>query len=154
MSFRLRLTRAGQTALDLVALGCAFVLAFFLRFEGPPPPEFAHVMLLGLPCALAVKLVCLGALGVRRLSWRHVSLLDARRILTGLAAASALLLTAGLLVGLFRSAVLIQISFIPIGVLLMDLPLGFLGIIGLRVSWRAWVERWGKAAGARRSATV
>jgi FlaA1/EpsC-like NDP-sugar epimerase len=148
------LCRAGQTALDLVALGGAFVLAFFLRFEGPPPPEFFQVMLLGLPCALAVKLACLAVLGVRSLSWRHVSLLDARRILSGLAAASAVLLTVRLLVGAFRGADLIQISFIPIGVLLMDLPLGFLGMVGLRVSWRAWVERWGRRAGRQATPKV
>src|SRR5207249_1723134 len=73
MSLHLRLIRMCQAALDLTVLASAFILAFLLRFEGPPPPEFLEVMLVGLPCALAVKAACLSILGARRLSWRHIS---------------------------------------------------------------------------------
>src|SRR5450759_3745392 len=92
MSSHGRAARVFKMALDVVILSAAYVLAFLLRFEGVLSADQFELMVLTLPCVLAVKLLCFAALGVRRLTWRHVSLLEAKRLFVSLAAATTVLI--------------------------------------------------------------
>lgn len=141
--FRSRLSiKAGKTFLDLSVLGGAFCLAFVLRFERSLSDAVLEMMLLSLPLVLLTKVACFLAFGVRRLTWRYVSLREAKRILTSLTIAMLTLASLRGLLSLWTAAPpLTHYATIPFGVLLIDLPLSFLGILGMRVVVRSWNER-------------
>ena len=67
------------TQLGLIA--AANVTAFALRFEGDIPPDFAQLMLWGLPIVVAIYAVGLVVFGIQRGLWRYVGLHDLGRIL-------------------------------------------------------------------------
>ena len=156
MSVRRELTRAGKTLLDLALLALVFGVAFLIRFEGAVPPEYVAVFAFWLPYVLAVKLGCLLAFGVRKLTWRYVSLFEAWRIFTALAAASTLLLGWRLACGLFLYRLPPpRHEQIPFGILLVDFFLSFLVTVGLRITIRLWSERSERnRQGLRRPARV
>ena len=137
MSTRRWLVRAGKIGLDLGVLGAAFCLAFLVRFEGSVPSDFVKVMLFSLPVVVLIQLLCVAAAGLYRSTWRYISLPEAERLFLALAVASALIggwrLTCGIVAGAIPA---LPRDPIPWGVVLLDLPLGFLGIIGLRVGSR------------------
>src|SRR5205807_1395790 len=95
-----------------------------------------------LPFVLGVKLLCLLAFGVRRLTWRYVSLFEVWRISLSLGLATLLLVgwrfSAGPLAGRFPE---IDYDPIPLGVLCIDLLLGLLAVVGLRVTARL-LDEW------------
>src|SRR5690606_34743058 len=68
------LTRTTQVVLDIVVLGAALALAFFLRFDWSPPPAMLHRLALSLPYVIAVQYALLTAFGVPRFAWRYVGL--------------------------------------------------------------------------------
>jgi FlaA1/EpsC-like NDP-sugar epimerase len=141
MSLTRAAERAVKLALDLIALSGAFGLAFLLRFEGSLPPSSVAELLAALPVVLAAQLLGLTVFGVRRLCWRHVSLREAQRVALALLAASALLL--GLWVGAAWGLPWPERLFggpLPLGVLLLDLPLSVLGVVGVRAAARRWSE--------------
>ncbi len=146
-----RFAVVAKTALDVAVLSAAFCLAFLIRFEGSLSADYFRAMVLALPFVLAVKLLCFAALGVRRLTWRHVSLVEAKRIFVSLWAATVMLLALRLETeALYRLQPSLRSAQVPLSVLLMDLPLSFLGVMGMRVWFRAWVERSGRGAAAGR----
>jgi FlaA1/EpsC-like NDP-sugar epimerase len=127
--------------LDLVALASAFALAFEVRFEGSVPAAYVAVLAGWLPVVLAVKVACLWAWGVRRLTWRFVSLFEARRILAALAAATTLLLAWRLVSPWLMSRwPTVAHGKIPLSIVLMDLVFSLLFLLGLRVLTRLWHE--------------
>ncbi len=146
MSARYQGIRLMKAGLDVLVLAAAYCLAFVMRFEGVLPEQEFTGLLVSLPLVVALKIVCFTALGVRRLSWRYVSLPEAKRIFTSLSFAS------GLLVGWRLVSALLGLSpaagwyNIPLGVVLIDLPLSFLGTIGLRLTLRTWAERGAPAS--------
>ena len=94
-----------------------------------------------LPFVLGVKLACMAGCGIHRLAWRYVGLLEAKRIVLSLLIASCFLITMRLTCVHFIGVLsLARHATIPLGVLLIDLPLSLLGILGLRVAMRLWTE--------------
>jgi len=133
--------RAGKCLLDVTTLAGIYCLAFVIRFEGRIPDDMTGLMQRSLPLVLAVKLASMAAGGIRRLAWRYVSLPEAKRIVLSLLVASGCLIALRLTCVHFSNASLLaRYATIPLGVLLIDLPLSLIGIVGLRVVMRLWTE--------------
>ncbi|HYT92134.1 MAG TPA: nucleoside-diphosphate sugar epimerase/dehydratase [Gemmataceae bacterium] len=138
-----RFARIGKTVLDLVVLTAAYFLAVSIRLEGwVVPAHYARVMLQALPVILVVEYGCLYLCSVPRRAWRYSGLWEAQRILSALALATVVLLVWRLLAqpapGLLLPG---DGPPVPYGVLLINLPLSFLGLSCLRGGVRLWVER-------------
>lgn len=132
--------QASRVFVDLAVLCGAYVLAFLIRFDGLPPPEFRHRLLFTLPYVVLAEFFVLRRLGIHRFVWRYVGLRETVRILvvSGLCAVlfSVWRFASGLLeTGDLRSTV------IPYGVVAINFVLQFLGIAGVRVVRRLQGER-------------
>src|SRR4051794_24637776 len=112
------LVRSCKAALDLAVLVTAFCLAFLIRFEGSLPQDMFELLLTSLPGVLTVKFLCLIAFGVRRLSWRYISLAEAKRLVTSLGFATTLLLIWRLVSGSTELGFLHSDHPLPLGILL------------------------------------
>jgi FlaA1/EpsC-like NDP-sugar epimerase len=147
LAVKYRLIRAAKAAIDLSALLGAYWVAFLVRFEGALPDPMVPLILISTVPVLLLQAGGLRALGVGRSPWRFVDLLDVRRIFLALALASFVLALcrwiAPPLAGVFLP---IQYLQIPLGVLVLDMLLGFFGVVAVRVIWRLLAER---AAGDR-----
>jgi FlaA1/EpsC-like NDP-sugar epimerase len=138
---RRQLLGAVQAFADLAALGGAFTVAFLVRFEGAVPAEYAAVLRFWLPIVLAVQVLCLAAAGVRRLTWRYVSLFEARRIAAALAAATTLLLAWRLVSpGLMARWPALEHGKVPLSIVLLDLVFSLVFLVSLRLAIRLWHE--------------
>ena len=126
--------------LDTCVLASALVAAFFLRFEGNVPPSWWASLRPWIPVVLVLKLSSFFLFGITRQSWRHVGLQESRRICVALIGVTAGLGVWRLLFADLVPALAKSMSSMPMGVLLIDLVLGFLGVIGLRVAVRSWAE--------------
>lgn len=136
--------RTGQLLLDLLVLGAAFALAFWLRFEGALPPGYRTVWFFTLPYVVGVQYVALLVFGVTRVAWRYFALPDLARVLRATVVATAALLVARVLLaqvhsrGTYPAA---AVAIIPFGIILINAVLAFLGITGVRVLRRVLAER-------------
>ncbi len=127
--------------LDLTVLAGAYYLAFVIRFEGAIPARYVDVFVSTLPFILLVHYGSFMVFRVPNLSWRFVSVLEARRISAALVISSALLIlwcSQTAWSGLTFPAV----ETPPRGVLLIAWSLSLLGVLGLRVAFRLGGERW------------
>ena len=114
-------------------LGAAFGLAILIRFEGFVPSHLLEWLPFTLTLVVFIQLGCLASLGTRRSSWRYVSLGDAQRLLIALGLAGALVLTWRWTAGRYLDQLgLFRLDVLPLSVLLMNVPLSFLAILGLR----------------------
>ncbi len=142
-----RLVRIGKMMLDLALLGGVFGLAFLLRFEYAVPDDYWKVFGAALPLVLILQGLCLFLAGIPCLTWCYVSLRDCLWLAFALTVASFTLLG-------WRSAAIVlpflpplpprAPAAVPFGVLLIDLPLSFLALAGVRVGARLaweWTER-------------
>src|SRR5262245_36389858 len=142
MSLRGPLIRSGKTFLDVAVLAGALYLAFLARFENEVPAHVWPMLFVCLPTVVLIQLASFLCFGVPRLAWRYVSLVEAKRIFFALAAASlGLVLMRVLSVELDGKVPWAAYIRIPFGVILIDLALGFLGVLGTRVCIRLWTER-------------
>src|SRR5207245_86359 len=116
-------------------------LAFVVRFEGSLPGPVVQLALLTLPFVLLIKFVWLGAFAVRRSPWRFIDLRGTQRIFLALALAFILLVGSRLTFP-FLGTLLPPVQYIqiPLGVLVIDLLLGFCGLVAVRVGWRLLAE--------------
>ncbi len=136
--------------LDLGVLATALCLAFLLRFDGEVPSRMFGVMGEYLPLVLLSKLSLLAVGGRWRSTWRHTSLRDTVLIFNLCSAATVLLLAWRLFADLHgvRAADTASVAVsLPIGVILLDLVLSFLGLVALRGAIRLFYEH-----GERRTA--
>jgi FlaA1/EpsC-like NDP-sugar epimerase len=143
------LVKGAKIGIDLSVLAVSYCLAFVLRFEGALSAETFRVLLVSLPAALCVKAVCLGLFRIPNRTWRYVSLYETQLLLLALASASALLMTGRLTAPALRPGTPATALQVPLGVLLIDLVLGLLGTVGVRVVFRRWSERPGGKADRR-----
>src|SRR6266542_3750252 len=88
-----------RLAADAVLLSLAYCLAFVIRFEGSVPPNMVTALRGSLPFVILIKGASLVGWHVPFLTWRFVSLIEARRLVTALTAVSA---AVGVLVVLCR----------------------------------------------------
>lgn len=145
---RRRIIHLAKILADLCVLALAFCLACLLRFEGASEPAL-NILFLFLPSILLGKLVLLLAYGRLRLTWRYTSLRDALWVLNWCAVAAAALLA-------WRLATLVGLpgmeetlgQNLPIGVILLDLALSFLGLVGIRGTVRLVSEYLERSGGS------
>lgn len=118
---------------DLAVLSIAFWVAYLVRFEFAIPareiPSFYHQ----LPLTVLLQLLVLASVDSYVLIWRYIGLNDLRRFLTAALVSGALLLA--LRVFLPESAAIWRV---PLSVALIDIILGFGGLVLVRVL-RRWV---------------
>lgn len=121
--------RVIQMALDATVAGLAWVAAYFLRFDGAIPPEYAHQMWSLLPFIIVGKLAISFVYGNYRQLWRYTGLQEALTLLRS-AGTSALVLA-----GLRASWLLL----VPYSIIVVEGELFLLGIAGIRVLRRLQV---------------
>lgn len=134
--------RTSQYLIDALVLSAALWLAFLLRFDWVLPAQMLKRVAFLWPYAVAFQMSVLIGLGVTRYAWRYVGLREAIRILLALSVASAVLLVVRLLLPAFASpAGRAQFAMLPVGVILLDLMLSFLGVSAVRIARRLLGER-------------
>ena len=117
---------------DVVAVGAAWVLAYWLRFNLEIPEEHYDIMLSKLPLVIGVHAAVFLALGLYRGLWRYASVPDMQRILMA--------------VGLAALAVPALMAFMRFGgpaprsVYLLTPLLLVIAMGGSRLAYRAWRE--------------
>src|SRR5437763_803082 len=130
-----------RLAADAVLLSLAYWLAFVVRFEGSVPPEMGTALWGTLPYVLLVKVSFLIAQRVPWLTWRFVSLIEARRLIRALTAATGFLAVFVLTCrGPLQSLYLSVPGRLPLGVLPTDLLLSLAAMLGVRILIRSWME--------------
>ncbi len=135
-------TRTSQFLIDVGVLMIAFWLAVLVRFDWQVPHHLRRQLLLVLPYVVILQYAFLSGFGITRFSWRYVSLRDAVRIFFAMATVTALLVAlrfaSPVLAESFPSA---RYGIVPLGVLLGDFGLAFLGLTGVRALRRMIGER-------------
>ena len=111
----------------------AFAQAVLVRFDREVPEQMLRQLLFVLPYVVILQYAFLSGFGITRFSWRYVSLRDAVRIFAAIATVTVLLVVLR-----FASPVLAEsfpparYGIVPLGVLLGDFLLAFLGLTGVR----------------------
>lgn len=142
--------RSTQVLVDVLVLAAAFWLAFMLRFEGDVPNDMLRRLFFLWPYVVAFQYLCLVLFKVPRFAWRYVGLREVTRI--GLATATAAVF---LLVARFIGAELrdfdprFRYALVPVGVVVIDFLLSFLGVTGARALRRFVGEQAETRARAR-----
>jgi FlaA1/EpsC-like NDP-sugar epimerase len=127
--------RALQLLIDAMILALAFTAAYFIRFDGAPPPQYRLAAVLQLPYAVMISLIVLGFAGLHKTSWRYVSLADVPRIAVGIGISTAVLVA-------FRLGLPARYQFgrIPLGVIAAFVVLAGLGLLSARILRRVTSE--------------
>lgn len=120
-----------QLTIDAACSLGAFVLAYWLRFEGHIPATFFREALVLLPWMLLIRLLFRLAWGVHQQLWRFVSLPDAAAIVWSITGGS---------VALFLLAHFGLHQHMPWGVLALDCGLNIGSYLGVRVLRRRQAE--------------
>ncbi len=148
-------TRTSQFLIDISVLMLAFVLAMLARFDWSVPQGIFRQLVIVLPYVVLLQYAFLSGFGITRFSWRYISLRDTVRIFVAIASATALL------VGLrFLSPQLVdriplaRYGIVPLGVLLGDFVLSFIGLTGVRALRRMLGERWASKQHQREEAAL
>ena len=135
-------TRTSQFLIDISVLMLAFFLAMLVRFDWDVPSVMFRQLISVLPYLVLLQYAFLSAFGITRFSWPYISLRDAVRISIAIVSATALLVAlrflSPLLVDRFPLA---RYGVVPLGVLLGDFVLAFIGLTGVRALRRMLGER-------------
>jgi FlaA1/EpsC-like NDP-sugar epimerase len=136
------LWRTSQFVIDIGVLMFAFFLATMVRFDWNVPWATLRPLLIVMPYVVLLQYVFLSAFGITRFSWRYISLRDTVRIFLAIASATALLVLLRLLSPRFAvDFPLARYGIVPLGVLLGDFVLTFIGLTGVRALRRMLGER-------------
>jgi len=134
--------RSAQIAIDLAVLSASLWAALWLRFEGGVPLQMFKRVLFLWPYIVSFQYVLLAVLGIPRYSWRYIGLREAVRIFGALGASGLVLLGARLIAANFAGTTgYSQYTHLPIGVVVFDLVLAFMGLTGVRATRRLFTER-------------
>ena len=142
------LNRGFQVVLDIAVLSLAYWLAFLFRFEFAFPQPWREVLLVTWPYVVALQYAALTLFGVPRMSWRYLSMRDARLILYSVVTATAILTVLRLALPSITTSA--SIVIIPLGIIGMNFVLAFVGLVGVRAMRRMQgeaQERRKRAAG-------
>ncbi len=133
------LKRALQVVIDVSLLAAAFVLAYLIRYDFKVPFQVLKQLSFQLPYIVGFEYLLLMWSGAHRVVWRFVAASDVFTLI------KPLLISTGVLV-LVR-IVAPQLNFphkiyftVPFGVIVMNLALGGLTILGVRLIRRLWSE--------------
>ncbi len=148
-----RVARRSLTVLfDLAVLSAAYWFAYLLRFDGEMPWLMVKRLFFTWPYVVAFQYLVLWAFDVPRFAWRYVSLREAWRVLVAVSVATATLLAVRFgAEWLQREWGYARYALVPIGVIVADAGMGFIGIIGVRAARRLLAEN--AEARARRGGT-
>ena len=145
---RLHVLRALRILIDLGALSAAYWLAYLARFDGQLPFQFVKHAAFGWAYIVGAQYFALWLLGVPRLSWRYVSLLDLKRILAGVGSICfGLALLRALKEPLTSAVPHARYVVVPYGVILINLVFAVTSILGVRILRRVLAEP-GRPSGA------
>jgi len=118
---------------DLVAASLAWTLAYLLRFNLEPPPNFLAEMWLTLIWVMPLQGLVFWGFGLYRGIWRYASINDLRRILFAVLLATAII---PMMFWMLRLHAVIPRSVLVIYPLLLMLMMG-----GSRLIYRLWKEK-------------
>ncbi|MDH3726894.1 MAG: polysaccharide biosynthesis protein [Myxococcales bacterium] len=136
------LWRTSQFVIDIGVLMLAFTLATAVRFDWSIPWTALRPLLIVMPYVVLLQYALLSAFGITRFSWRYISLRDTVRIFFAIASAGALLVLLRLLSpSLAQDFPVARYGIVPLGVLLGDFVLAFVGLTGVRALRRMLGER-------------
>jgi len=124
-----------KVAGDAVVYATAFVMAYWLRFDGRPPDFEFLQMSVWLPIVVAIRLCCNAAFGIYRRVWRYVSIMDC----IALAASTSGMAAIFVILRMFLTPK-DQIFRIALGVSAMDFVLAVGGACALRIATRIYYE--------------
>jgi FlaA1/EpsC-like NDP-sugar epimerase len=135
-------TRTSQFLIDVSVLTLAFFLAMLVRFDWNVPSVMFRQLIIVLPYVVLLQYAFLSGFGITRFSWRYISLRDAVRIFAAIASATALLVALRLLSPILVDRFpLARYGIVPLGVLLGDFVVAFIGLTGVRALRRMLGER-------------
>ena len=117
---------------DLLAIACAWMLAYWLRFNFEVPPAFIEGMTNTLPLVVATQGVLAWAFGLYRGLWRFASLPDLRRIAMACGSAALVL---PLLIYMLQWQTWVPRSVLVLFPLFLMLMMG-----GSRLVYRSWKD--------------
>jgi len=138
---RLR-TRSSQFLIDVAVLMLAFLLAMLVRFDWSVPSSMFRQLMIVMPYVVLLQYSFLSGFGITRFSWRYISLRDSVRIFAAIASASASLVALRLASPILADRLpLARYGVVPLGVLLGDFVLAFIGLTGVRALRRMLGER-------------
>ena len=140
-----RMMRIGKTLIDASILSVAFGVAFLLRFEGTLPEASVAAMWFYLPLVVAIKLAILAGTGRFKATWRFINLQETVLIFSWLAIVAIPLLGWAQL----RTMLPFDTLVLPVGVVVFDLVLSFIGLVAVRA-----VVRLANEKGERRAITT
>src|SRR5512135_258400 len=121
--------RSTQIFIDLTILALAFGLAFVARFDGLPPHDMLKRLVLLWPYVVAYQYLVLVFFGVHRFVWRYVSLREVKTIALALGACAAVLIAGRVLSPVLSPSFgYAKHALVPIGVILVNFTLSFVGI--------------------------
>ena len=139
--FRLA-SRTSQTLIDLAVLSLAFWMAFLLRFEFEMPPVMFKRLVFLWPYIVLFEYLVLAITGVTRYAWRYIGLRESIRIFSALALASGVLLAVRLAAPpVAEHLPWARLAMVPIGVIVINFMMGFMGSAGIRFMRRLMGER-------------
>ena len=129
-------TRVAQILVDVGVCVASVVIAYLIRFEGAIPQQSYKQMVLLAPYLAIAHLVVNAFFGLYRIVWRYVGLREAIRFGKAVAVVSAVLLA-------FRLFWPTNNAYfkVPIGIILVEGILTFLGLTGARFLRRIVHER-------------
>ncbi|MEM8608992.1 MAG: nucleoside-diphosphate sugar epimerase/dehydratase [Myxococcota bacterium] len=136
------LWRTAQFVIDVSVLMAAFVLATMLRFDWDVPWDRLRSLVIVMPYVVLLQYTFLSVLGITRFSWRYISLRDTVRIFAAIAMAGVILVALRLASPrLAEEYAIARYGIVPLGVLLGDFVLAFIGLTGVRALRRMLGER-------------
>jgi FlaA1/EpsC-like NDP-sugar epimerase len=140
-SLRLRGLRTLRIIIDVGALSVAYWLAYLARFDGDLPFAYVKLAAFGWAYVVGAQYFSLWALGVPRLSWRYVSLLDLKRIALGVGLVSCgLAALRALKTPLVEAIPHARYVVVPFGVILINLVFAVACVLGVRILRRLLAE--------------
>ncbi len=133
-----------QTAIDIVVLAGALVIAYLLRLDYPLPQHVQTALVAQLVIVVPVQILILRLYGTHNFIWRYTGFGDAKRIITAFAIASV-----PFFILRFALPVEAKILTLPISVIILDFCLASIGILGIRLLRREIYENEQRAKRAR-----
>ncbi|MCZ6674435.1 MAG: nucleoside-diphosphate sugar epimerase/dehydratase [Verrucomicrobia bacterium] len=125
-----------KISLDAIIYSFAFVLAYWVRFDGRPPDDYFRQLQYLLVGVVGLRLLTNFALGVYRQLWSYFSLNDLLTLSVATTVPSALFSLGRLLLTPDN-----QIWRISLGITFIDFLLALGGAISVRLLRRLWFER-------------
>ncbi|MFC1641098.1 polysaccharide biosynthesis protein [Myxococcota bacterium] len=136
------IARSAQNLIDLAVLSLAYWGAFVLRFDGEFPLDVLKRAGFAWPYVVGLQFLSLHVFAVPQFAWRYVGLREVERVLWATGGAAILLLTARVVSQAAQPNWGYAVyAFLPLGVILVDFVLAFLGTTGVRVLRRLQGER-------------